>query len=52
VLRESIHSKNFPGGMLPTASCALQSARSSAVKIELKEFSQNLKALASETNAQ
>jgi hypothetical protein len=43
-LRESVHSGNFPGRRLPTASSALQSASSSVIKTEVKEFSQNLTA--------
>jgi hypothetical protein len=51
-LRESLHSRNFPGRRKPTASSALQSARSLGVKIELKEFSQSLKALPFKINTQ
>jgi hypothetical protein len=50
--RESVHSTNFPDGRLPTVSSALQSARTSAVKSELKKFSQNVKPFPFKINAQ
>jgi hypothetical protein len=50
--KKSVHSTNMPGGRLPTASSALQSARSCAVKLELQEFSQNIKAFPFKINSQ
>jgi hypothetical protein len=52
VLRESAHSRNFPGRRLHTASSALHSARNLAVKIKLKKLSQNLKAFPFKINAE
>jgi hypothetical protein len=41
-LRESVYSRIFPGRRLPTASSALQTASSSAVKTEVKKLIQHL----------
>jgi hypothetical protein len=51
-LRESEHSRGIPGGRLPTTSNAFKSARSSAVKIELKDFNRNLEAFPVKINSQ
>lgn len=51
-LRESVHSKNFPGRRLLTAISVLQSARTSAVKTELKGFNQNLNVISIQNKAQ